>query len=161
MKTKEHDTRSLFRRRDWRPRLVEWAQQVRGLPYVWGRTDCGSLVREAMIIQFGEDIVPTLPHWTSAFQANRLWATTLQEGGGVESLMEQLGAVEVTGQQYGWPMGTIIITSEDSGLPALGVYIGPIIVQSDQEHGVVWCDPTELKLESAWILEHARVHSNG
>ena len=135
--------------------------RVRTLPYVWGRTDCGSLVREAMLVQFGEDLLPALPQWLSTPQAARTWEAILRDGG-IEALLKRLGAVAVVGRRRTWPMGTVLVTYEDlSNLPALGVYIGPILVQSDQEHGVMWADPKELIPDSAWLLERATVYSNG
>ncbi len=42
--------------KNWDTRLVTWAERVRGQPFKWGETDCGSLVKQAYEIIKGEPI---------------------------------------------------------------------------------------------------------
>lgn len=150
----------LARQRYWRPALLAWARAVRGLPYVWGKTDCGALVCTALRLQFDMDLFASLPPWSSARSALRAWGTLLKEAGGYAALLSRMGATEVRGRTRGrWPMGTILISREDvQPLPALGVYVEPIVVQSDREHGVQWSDPTTADIESAWLFECVAVN---
>lgn len=156
----------LQRRRNWRPLLLAWAERVRGLPYVWGQTDCFSLAREAIAVQFGEqEPFPDLPHWSSLREGLRVWATW---GGaqGLEAFFSQLGATSIVtaGQplRQSWPMGTILAFPSRENkrrrmrrLPALVVVVPPILVQSEPEHGVHWADPTGVgsNVVSAWLFE--------
>ena len=150
----------LSRQQQWRPALLAWAAEVRGQPFVWGTTDCAALVRTALHLQFGMDVFARLPRWATAYQAARAWDAFCS--GGYAATFEQMGAREIRGRRRGrWPMGSILIGREDVGrLPAFGVYVQPVVVQSDQEHGVQWSDPTTADaLESAWLFE--RVVSYG
>ena len=145
----------VVRQRSWRPALLAWAIEVRGQPYIWGETDCGALVCKALRLQFGVDLFASLPPWSSARSALRAWGALLKEAGGYATLLSRMGATEVRGRVRGrWPMGTILISREDAGpLPALGIYVDPIVVQSDQECGVQWSDPSTADIESAWLFE--------
>ncbi len=83
------------------------------------------------------------------------WLTLLGAGGSYADLLVRMGATEVVGRTRGcWPMGSLLISKEDATpLPALGIYIEPIVVQSAPAHGVQWTDPTTVDVESAWLLE--------
>jgi len=75
----------------WSVALVRWASELRGEPYEWGRTDCGSLAREAIGIVTGSDPFPETPAWTSPEAAK----ASLKALGGFQAAMEGLGAREV------------------------------------------------------------------
>jgi len=147
----------LVRQQHWRSALLNWAQEVRGQPYVWGKTDCAALMRTALHLQFGIDLFAALPQWHSARSAVRIWSELFRDTrGGYAAILERMGATEIRGRKRGrWPMGTILIGHEDTGLlPAFGIYVDPIVVQSDEEHGVQWSDPTTVEqLESAWLFD--------
>lgn len=147
----------IYRQHLWRSALLAWAKEVRGRPYVWGQTDCGALVRTALHLQFGVDVFAGLAQWATARQAAHVWGGLCRAvGGSYAKLFAGMGAVEVRGRKRGrWPMGAILIGREDAGLlPAFGIYVAPIVVQSDQENGVQWSDPTTANtLESAWLFE--------
>jgi len=147
---------TVLRQRYWRGDLVAWAADVRYQPYVWGETDCVALIRAALKVQFGVDLFPTISQWTSAKTALRVWARVLKDGG-FEAMFTALGAKRLEPRLRGcWPMGTILAATEDvGGLPAFGVVVEPITVQSDQEHGVVWAFPQADEVESAWYFERA------
>ena len=147
----------IYRQRDWCSALLGWAKEIRGRPYVWGDTDCGALVRTALHLQCGVDVFAGLPGWVTARQAAHVWGRLCREaGGGYGKLFASMGAVEVRGRKRGrWPMGAILVGREDAGvLPAFGIYVSPIVVQSDMDNGVQWSDPTTADaLESAWLFE--------
>ena len=55
---------------DWRSRLVAWGLALQGQTFVWGKTDCATLGREALQVCFGEDVVPHIGKpWTTMRQA--------------------------------------------------------------------------------------------
>lgn len=82
----------MIRLRDWRRRLTTWASQQVGLPFVWGETDCASLVRSALTEMYGADVFPHLPKWTTAREA----LAVLQAHGSVEAILLNAGAELVT-----------------------------------------------------------------
>ena len=149
----------MVRQRYWRRELVEWAACVKDQSYRWGETDCLALVREALHVQFGEDLFPAIPHWFGPAGALRMWVA-LREHGGYKALFTSLGAVEVPPRQHPcWPMGSILVGEDegDTGFPAFGIYVEPITVQSDQQHGVCWAYPQVNEVQSAWLFEQIEV----
>ena len=45
-----------MRRRNWDVRLFAWADRMVGRPFVWGKTDCGYIIRTAHEVMHGEDV---------------------------------------------------------------------------------------------------------
>lgn len=133
---------STTRVQDWRPRLVAWAEEVRGLPFVWGRTDCGTLTRKALAVCFGRDIFSNVPHWRNVDQA----ATVLARYGTMSYALEQLGAQEVELPFARAGDVTVVPEAEEplSGT-ALGVWIDGFAVMSGRA-GVGWIDRESLAL---------------
>ena len=144
----------------WRRELVAWAREVRGLPYIWGKTDCAALIRDALRIQFGTDLFGNLPTWTTVRQAQEVWAAFLTTSGvSYETLFLAMGGKLVQGVgRRRWPDGSILVGNEDRGpFPAFAVYVSPVVVQSDRQHGVQWSDPASVKpnIAAAWLFEEA------
>lgn len=141
-----------------------WALAVRGEEYEWGRTDCAALSRMALQIQFGEDILPEVPWWTSARTARVVWMP-YQKDGGLIGLLHCIGAhpLQLRPQGMGYPIGSILLLRkeqdfDDMFFPAFGISLGEFVVESDPEKGVYWSPP--LDVESAWFVECAEV-ANG
>lgn len=63
---------SVPRLRDWRSRLVRYADEVRRRPFAWGTTDCVALMRGGLVALFGDVADGALPRWTSQPEALRL-----------------------------------------------------------------------------------------
>jgi hypothetical protein len=74
--------------RNWDRELVEWAGAVVGEPFVWGRTDCASLVRRAHQLMLDYDVFADIPTYDSEIGAARAKI----EHGGVTEAMEARGA---------------------------------------------------------------------
>lgn len=51
--------------------LTLFAREMVGKEFVWGETDCGSLVRGAMKAMYGQDMFPHAPNWKSAAEAKK------------------------------------------------------------------------------------------
>lgn len=81
----------LDRVRNWDVALVAWSETVRGRPFGWGATDCGSLVRAACQVMYGEDCFPAVPVWETQAGALRVVAAH----GGVRAQLTRLAAVAV------------------------------------------------------------------
>lgn len=76
---------------NWDVRLVEFAREVRGQPYVWGETDCATLVRRALTVMHGEDPLPDdVGAWTTRIGALRVAGRT-----DVEDALYRAGGWEV------------------------------------------------------------------
>lgn len=77
---------------DWRSRLHRWSRSQRGLPFVWGETDCGALACGALIAMFGSALAVHLPQWNNVRGA----ALILQVRGSMGAILEELGAKRTT-----------------------------------------------------------------
>lgn len=71
--------------------LVDWAERMRGQEFVWGTTDCASLVRAALAIVYGEDVDPEAPVYFSEEEARQ----DVELGWSVRGRLLELGAKEV------------------------------------------------------------------
>lgn len=114
---------------NWDTLLFEWAMEQRGKPYVWGETDCGSLVRSAVGIISGEPAFAHVWPYRTRAQAGR----RLSETGGVSAVLLAAGwvAVPLTMAQQG---DVLIMDTEDG--PACGVIVARLLLTSDLAAGV-------------------------
>lgn len=53
---------------DKRPYLIKWAESKIGLPFVWGKSDCTTIVIEGISLYFGIEL-PVINTWTSLKEA--------------------------------------------------------------------------------------------
>lgn len=49
---------------DKRPDLIKWAETKIGLPFVWGKSDCTTIVIEGISLYYGIEL-PVINTWTS------------------------------------------------------------------------------------------------
>lgn len=77
----------------WNRKLAEFARRVRGTPYVWGDTDCVSIVRRGLEIIHGHDVLaPEIPRvWTTRREAMRAYLVVPS----YEESLRRTGAREV------------------------------------------------------------------
>jgi len=155
--------RVLTRQKHWRNRLIAWAKEIQGLPYEWGHTDCAALVRTALELQFGEDVLWMLPTWSSADVAKEVWASFARNGGSVGGLLTSLGAQHLLPRHMGarYPMGSVLVLQQDPDkddmcFPSFGVSLAQYVVQSHMERGVYWA--VGFEVEAAWLLEEVRLN---
>lgn len=144
---------------DCRMRLDKWARDVRGKEYMWGATDCGSLVREALSLLFNRR-VGGAHHWHDPASALR---TLKHFGGSIEAYMQRLGA-HVTTRRF-MSTGAIAIvpvTADDTHFDAALVYVEPILVGSSEETGVVWTEktsyPDNMLVYQLWEVDEELLH---
>lgn len=118
---------------NWDIALFDWARSVCGEPYVWGRTDCASLVREAHRLMYGEGRFD-VGEWTSKTGALRV----SKRVGGVVGALEAAGAEDVHPGKA--QQGDVLVrAAEDAdGHPVCGVLIARRVLSSDPERGVWW-----------------------
>ena len=130
---------------DWRARLLSWAESVRGQPLRWGKTDCGSLARNALEICFGRDVVPHVPRYHTARQAKKV----VKKHGHAVQIVQEIGATFVESLSFA-RMGDVIAMNEPeervAGI-ALGVWCEQFVVAATN-HGVVWLRRDALPLDA-------------
>jgi len=136
-----------MRVRNWDVALILWAETVRGLPFQWGATDCGSLVRDAMEVMYGRDLWPDVPRWDTLRAAVQIQGTT----GGVAAQLALLGAVEV---EYGYvQQGDVILLpcAEGDSIPSVGIRVSDRWLGSE-DGGVVTLGRWEPLPEGSTLL---------
>ena len=123
----------MVRIRNWDVKLFEWMRKVDGKKFKWGKTDCGSLAKQAIITMYDDDTVgDDLDSYTTKTEALR----TLSSIGSIEDRLMEMGGVEhpitfaqqgdfIVGPQVGDEVfpgisvvvaGKGIIANEDSGI---------------------------------------------
>ena len=75
-----------MRIRNWDVAVVEWATRLEGAQFVWGLTDCGTLVRRMASLMYGEDIF-VLDRWKSARGAQ----VVVARAGSVAAILDAVG----------------------------------------------------------------------
>lgn len=115
---------------NWDVLLFRWSVSVVGQPYEWGRTDCASLVRQAMTIVYGSDPFDVRP-WSTKRQA----LTRLKAVGSVEDALRAAGMVPVALRHA--QGGDVLCEAVSDGYGACGVVVGRVVVWATQEDGVV------------------------
>lgn len=134
------------RRRDWRSRTIVWAARQRGRRYVWGETDCASMVRGFLDQVYGVELFPLLPPLRSLAEA-----VVVAQAVDVPGLFTRAGlSVVPPRESYRWPMGTILADRDDRDFYFFAVYCDPFVVHSAPEMGVQWCDPTSYPRTPQW-----------
>lgn len=119
------------RRRDWDARLERWARKQLGRPFVWGSTDCASLVRGviAALYEGGKKKMSAQPGWTTEQGAIR----ALKRTGGVDAVLRRLGA-EVVPPAFAQRADVVVVDRDP--LPATGVVVAAGVLVSTPERGV-------------------------
>lgn len=84
-------TAPIGRPANWHHRLMQYAAAQQGQPFVWGQTDCGSLVRGALPALYAEDPLAGWPGYHTVRAAQRIRA----QCGGVAAVLRQLGATPI------------------------------------------------------------------
>lgn len=117
---------------NWDIRLGRWAESIRGEPFEWGVTDCGSLVSEAMNVIYDDPGLPDIDRYGSIGEAVR----THKEVGGVAGALRSAGATEVpiTYRQQG---DVLVGYDEEAGLPGAAIVVGSTAVVANEEEGVI------------------------
>jgi len=120
----------LERVRDWRTRLIAWSAEQVGKPFVWGETDCASLVRAALMECFGKDVTG-VPTWRSKRGA----ANVLKK----YPPLEVLGWLGAEKRTVAFARAGDVVSLPDTdtlGDVALGVWIDGACLVSTQKGGV-------------------------
>lgn len=73
---------------NWDVKLATFASETYGRAFQWGETDCGTLVRKAHAVMYGEDLYRFLGDWDSPAAAGRILASR----GGFSGILAELDA---------------------------------------------------------------------
>lgn len=121
------------RERNWDLALHELRLSLVGAPFVWGETDCVSVVRRSWELVFGGDLLEHLPHYASGSEARAALSMT----GGLGMAMLDHGALTfpLTFAQT----GDVVNGPEDPGhgFPFVGLVVGREVLTSTMEQGVI------------------------
>lgn len=130
----------------WDAALIEWARSVIGEPFEWGRTDCASLARGAVLAMYegAEPKVSVGPGWSTEKGALRAHART----GGVSSVLRRLGAEEV--EPTCAQRGDFVLDGSREP-PSVAVVVTNGVVGADPERGV-FLSPMPLPTEDLQVL---------
>lgn len=132
------------RRRNWGHRLVMWQKEVLGEPFVWGETDCGSLVWRALHEMYrSPPIEGAVPAYESAQDARRAHLET----GGVGPVLRRGGAEEV-GLNFARQGDVLVGVGGPGELPGAAVVVERHFVVTDEEEGVSRRRLRDLRLEA-------------
>lgn len=123
----------LVRRPNWGVHLFRWSKSVVGEPFVWGETDCGSLVRGAVRAMYGE----TPDAWSKRPYTSERQALRVQvQMKGVSGALRALGATDET-VAYA-QSGDIVVRPPRQGRETLraGVVVNGSLVVTSMQRGV-------------------------
>ena len=107
-----------MRTRNWDTRLVTWAERVRGQPFVWGETDCGSLVKQAYKIITGKRC--PWPYYKGKTAAMR----AMTKVGGIPAALEKVA--KPVGRGFA-QSGDVVLVKVDDGY-GMGIVVGDNVV---------------------------------
>lgn len=130
--------------------LAEWVNGILGMPYQWGETDCGTLVRQAWIILYDDDpFLGIVPRWTTKIGALRAYAVC----GGMQQALELAGAQPV-GRNFAQTSDVIVGRGESGGIRGYwaGVVLAGRVVTSVEDRGVVISPMGERDDVTIWRL---------
>lgn len=74
-------------------KLIEWVNTQLRKPYIWGETDCGSLVRKGLNIIYDKDKFNNVPLWDNEETCRKIW----DDLDGVDNAFLKFGAKKIKG----------------------------------------------------------------
>jgi len=115
----------------WDRQLTLWARDQVGKPFSWGSTDCAALVRAALHVMYGREMLPDLPTWSTLTEA-----ITVLQAHPVPDMLQQLGA-RVVAPNFERAGDILLWKDPDHDqLPALGIRFSFNLLITDPAHGV-------------------------
>jgi hypothetical protein len=123
------------RKPNWDNELSRFARRVVGEPYVWGRTDCATIVRYALRVIYGDQLELYWPEqWTGRIEAARAFHDM---GGDWYKAFRRIGFSPV--DRGKWPQGAVVTKSVVGRRPLgmLGIVTMRQVLTSYEGSGVV------------------------
>src|SRR3954467_6906320 len=141
----------LRRKGNWDVALVEWGEIQRGLPFIYGVSDCGTLVRGAHQTMYGFDLWPEIPQWNNATGAIR----TIVEHGSVSEMLRRKGATSWPTPHMAQSGDVLVMTGDHSPFEeSVMVVIGPYALSAHPENGIEQFKLTDVIDGGAEITLH-------
>lgn len=78
---------------NYNSKLIEWINTQIGKPYIWGETDCGTLVRKGLTIILNRDPFPDILSWDNELICREIW----DKLNGVDNAFISFGAKKILG----------------------------------------------------------------
>lgn len=120
---------------NWDVELAVRARALVGLPFAWGRTDCGTICRQALDALYGPEAAQAVlgDPWTDLRGAAKVWCRI----GDAKATL--LGcAAERVHRSYASAGDVIVLPGKDEeGLPRLGIVIGGRYLRVSRVDGVL------------------------
>lgn len=128
---------------NWDHKLVRFAERERGRDYIWGETDCASLVQRALQVIYDEDKFPDAPGWTTEIGAKR----AIRKVENVRDYVLNHGGVKADDNFKS--SGDIVYgLSNQNGMPGLGIVVDVNkILTSAPNRGVYLTDYHQTEFE--------------
>ena len=123
-----------MRKRNWSDDLVAWAGEMRGQPFSWGTTDCGSLVRAASVVMYRHDLFKLRP-----WKGPRGMKSAIEKAGGVEAVLSKVA--HTVGLRFA-STGDIVVVPDAcpvTGLDSVFVVVGSYLLTARVD------EPLELR----------------
>ena len=128
-------------------RLIAFAREQLGKPFVWGETNCLAIALRALDVQCGTDIAARYSKYMASERRAMSWVARHGLAGVVSRLIEE-GAVEVA---PAWIQTGDIALVEMPGNIGAAVYLGRNYLSSSSALGVIQVRPADLAVPSIVI----------
>lgn len=132
--------------RNWDVSIVQFAKEVVGKPFVWGETDCASLLYRVYEIMHGQkpDVVLRYTTAKGALSAH-------QRTGGTEKVVRDLGALDI---ERPAKYGDIIFYKgpEEHPWDNIAIYVPPNILIANEKDGIKFVSRNSLDMEHTTVL---------
>lgn len=139
---------SLVRVRNWDVALAKTMCALVGEPFVWGRTDCGTLCRLAVDALYGPGTANV--YLGSAWSSPRTARDAEETLRGARGVLDELGAVQVHRSYASCGDFVGVPGEDDDGLPRLMWVIGSLYVRVGRVEGVT-AEPLNLLAPEALV----------
>lgn len=117
----------------WDAALIDWARSVLGRDFVWGKTDCATLARGAIMAMYegaeSKVSMGPLPGWTTERGAVRAHVRT----GGPVAVLRRMGAERVC---PAYAQRGDITVDDSRALPNIGIVVSGGVVMAHPDRGV-------------------------
>jgi hypothetical protein len=113
---------------NWSVSLAELANDIVGVPFEWGKTDCASVARAALVAMFGED--PLVPHIDVTYTTKIGAARAFKKAGSFVDIVLAAGAREIASNLAG--DGDFMIFPNDGNYENVATRMGGLWIMSDE-----------------------------
>ena len=117
---------------NWDVALVEYASVMQGRPFKYGSTDCGTLVRDALRVMYGKDMLRGMGSYRTLKAARKVSRSV---GSVPDYLKDRLGCERIR-RNFVQAGDIVVLPGEDMRMPQLAVVVGGKLMVSVVDTGV-------------------------